>query len=100
MEAGAWKSGRESSEAGLTSLLPFIDYREAYLGDKRGDGRVRLAEVTESETVSEDEALDKRGVIFEELCAISSNIVYGSRGSEGASDTPGILLSGGERSVL
>ena len=55
--------------------------------------------MTESETVSKDEALE-RGVFFKELCSVCGNIVYGSRGSEGASKAPGILLSSGGRSVL
>ena len=49
--------------------------------------------------MSEDETLE-RGVFFEQLCTVGSNIVDGSRGCERAGEAPGILLFGGGRGVL
>ena len=67
----------------MTSLLPFINDGEANPGDKGRDRRVGLAEMTQRETVSEDEAFERR-IIFEELGSVCGKVVNGSSSCEGA----------------
>ena len=67
----------------MTTLLSFINDGETNSGDKGRNGRVGLAEMTQRETVSEDETFE-RGVFFEQLGPVGSNVVDGSSSCERA----------------